>query len=62
MLLFLLFSIIRFSDRTLLDDLNDFIFILQDLSLVVNFTVPRSKDSVNTRLILEMSDEIIKLK
>lgn len=35
---------------------------LQDLSLVVNFTIPRSEEKVNTKLVLEMSDEIIRLR
>jgi hypothetical protein len=30
--------------------------------LVVNFTIPRSEDKINTRLILELSDEVIKIK
>ena len=29
---------------------------------MVNFTLPRSKDMVNDRLVLEMSDEVVKLR
>lgn len=33
-----------------------------DLSTVVNFTVPKSKEKANTRLVLETGDEQIKLR